>query len=323
MIYQRAEAIALLNKLYADQIPFVCFTDFLADKTWIKPKSEIEPEELRFHFPKQPPLSNRPGNHKKLTFKKSPVSFQQFRKTYDEVVHQLKIGNSYLTNLTFKTPVDTNLSLDEIFDQSQALYRLRFKDEFVVFSPETFIRIEGDKIYSYPMKGTIDASLPNAETTIMEDHKEMSEHITIVDLIRNDLSQIASKVNVTKFRFISELKTSEKRLLQVSSEIEGTLHNPKDLGSNLFSLLPAGSISGAPKKQTLEIIKNAEQIERNFFTGICGYFDGKTFDSGVMIRFIENKEGKLFFRSGGGITALSDPEKEYQEMIDKVYVQIS
>ncbi len=323
MIYQRAEAITLLNKLYANKIPFVCFTNFLADKAWIKPTSEIQPDELRYHFPNKKPGPDNSKNYKDLSFKKSPVSYDLFRKAFDEVVHQLKIGNSYLTNLTFKTPVTTNLNLDEIFDKSQALYRIRYKDEFVVFSPETFIRIDGDKIYSYPMKGTIDASIPNAEAIIMDDLKEMSEHITIVDLIRNDLSQIATGVNVTKFRFISELKTSDKHLLQVSSEIVGTLQNPQDLGNNLFSLLPAGSISGAPKKQTLEIIENAEKEGRNFFTGICGHFDGQSFDSGVMIRFIENMDGKYYFRSGGGITALSDPKKEYQEMIDKVYVQVS
>ena len=323
MIYQRAEAIPLLNKLYADKTPFVCFTDFLADRAWIKPADEIRNEELRYQFPNQKDLKKSPHSKKGFSFSKAPIPYDDFKVAFDEVVHQLNIGNSYLTNLTFQTPVTTDLTLDEIFDQSQALYRIRYKDDFVVFSPETFIRIEGDKIFSYPMKGTIDASVPNAEEIILEDHKEMSEHITIVDLIRNDLSQIASKVNVTKFRFISELMTSDKKLLQVSSEIVGTLQNPADLGQNLFSLLPAGSISGAPKKQTLEIIRNAEAHERNFFTGICGHFNGESFESGVMIRFIEKKEGKFYFRSGGGITALSDPAKEYQEMIDKVYVQIS
>ncbi len=322
MIYQRAEAIPTLNQLYSDKTPFVCFTDFTAENAWIKPTNEITKDEVSYHFPNQRPDAF-PVAKKNLSFKKTPVAFDAFEKAFNEVVHQLNIGNSYLTNLTFKTPITTNLSLDEIFDLSQALYRIRYKDEFVVFSPETFIRIDGDKIFSYPMKGTIDASIPDAERIILEDHKEMSEHVTIVDLIRNDLSQIATKVNVTKFRYISELQTFEKKLLQVSSEIVGTLENPHDLGNNLFSLLPAGSISGAPKKQTMEIIQNAEKEPRNFFTGICGYFDGHSFDSGVMIRFIEQKDGSFYFRSGGGITALSDPQKEYQEMIDKVYVPIS
>lgn len=322
MIYPRSAAIRKLNEFYKKNVPFVVFTDFLGDNAWIKPEVDIDPKELKYDFPNKNKVQS---SQAKIDFKlqKNPIDYSEFTDAFERVMHQLKIGNSYLTNLTFKTPITTNLNLDQVFDQSRAPYRIKYQDHFVVFSPETFVRIEGDTIYSYPMKGTIDASLPHAETQILSDHKEMSEHVTIVDLIRNDLSQIASKVTVTKFRFISKLVTSDKTLLQVSSEISGQLQNPMDLGDNLFSLLPAGSISGAPKKQTIEIIENAESDKRGFFTGVCGYYDGQVFDSGVMIRFIEKTEDQLYFRSGGGITALSEPEKEYQEMIDKVYVQIS
>lgn len=323
MIYNRPQAILHLNDLYQAKIPFVCFTDFLANHTWIKPESEIDPAELRYQFPNSSNPTRKSRLKAPLQFQKQPISYEAFEIAFNQVVREIKLGNSYLTNLTFSTPISLNLSINEIFEHSQARYRLKFKEDFVVFSPETFIRIEDDRIYSYPMKGTIDAAIPNARDIILSDHKEMSEHITIVDLIRNDLSQIASKVEVTKFRYIDELQTSEKKLLQVSSEITGLLNDPHDIGNNLFKLLPAGSISGAPKKQTVEIIEKAENIGRNYFTGICGYFDGKVFDSGVMIRFIERTGDQLCFRSGGGITALSDPKKEYQEMIDKVYVQIS
>ncbi len=323
MIYPRSQAIPFLNELYRDKTPFVCFTDFEAEQAWIKPEGDIGSNELRYHFPNKQTQENPPRPTVDFQFKKFPVRYETFKKSFDQVLHELKIGNSYLTNLTFKTPVSTTLSLDQIFENSTAPYRLKYKEDFVVFSPETFIRIEDKRIFSYPMKGTIDASVPDAEALILADHKEMSEHITIVDLIRNDLSQIASGVEVSKFRFISELQTSDKKLLQVSSEITGELDTPDLLGDNLFRLLPAGSISGAPKNQTLEIIRKAEGDSRSFFTGVCGYFDGKVFDSGVMIRFIERSNDQLYFRSGGGITALSDPEKEYQEMIDKVYVQLS
>jgi para-aminobenzoate synthetase component 1 len=84
--------------------------------------------------------------------------------------------------------------------------------------------------------------------------------------------------------------------------------------------LPAGSISGAPKKKTIEIIRQAEITERGYYTGIFGIFDGSALDSGVMIRFIEQKNDQMIFRSGGGITVNSQPEQEYREMIDKVYV---
>jgi len=84
--------------------------------------------------------------------------------------------------------------------------------------------------------------------------------------------------------------------------------------------LPAGSISGAPKKSTLEIIKNVEGYERGFFSGVFGYYDGEKLDSGVMIRFIEQKDGELLYKSGGGITLDSNSTSEYNELLDKIYL---
>jgi para-aminobenzoate synthetase component 1 len=174
------------------------------------------------------------------------------------------------------------------------------------------------------MKGTIDASLPNAEQVILSDEKELSEHVTIVDLIRNDLSAVAKNVNVNRFRYVEKIQTSQKNLLQISSEIAGDL--PDDyasfIGSTLISLLPAGSISGAPKRKTIQIIREAEQEKRKFYTGVFGYFDGINLDSAVMIRFIEQEGEKFYYRSGGGITAQSEAEKEYQEAIDKIYAPV-
>jgi para-aminobenzoate synthetase component 1 len=95
------------------------------------------------------------------------------------------------------------------------------------------------------------------------------------------------------------------------------------LGEIILKLLPAGSITGAPKPKTLEIINRGENYKRDFYTGIFGYFDGKNLDSAVMIRFIENKNGQLYFKSGGGITSMSDATKEYDELIQKIYVPIN
>ena len=196
--------------------------------------------------------------------------------------------------------------------------------QFLVFSPEIFVKIDHGIISSFPMKGTIDASLPDAETRILKDEKEFFEHNTIVDLIRNDLAMVSTGVNVKRFRYIDRIVTNRKELLQVSSEICGEL--PADwnsrLGDIIFTLLPAGSVTGAPKEKTVQIIRDTEIYERGFYTGVCGVFDGHSLDSGVMIRFIENSEGKLIFKSGGGITALSDAGNEYEEMIQKVYVPV-
>jgi para-aminobenzoate synthetase component 1 len=199
------------------------------------------------------------------------------------------------------------------------------KDEFIVFSPEIFVRIEDDTIRSYPMKGNINASIPDAEQIIMEDEKELSEHNTIVDLIRNDLSIISNNVEVTRYRYIEKIETSVDTLLQVSSEISGSLTSDwkMRIGDIIVPLLPAGSISGAPKLETLRIIRESEIEERGYYSGVCGIFNGSSFDSCVMIRFIEQKAGRYVYRSGGGITYLSDPLKEYNELISKVYVPFS
>jgi len=255
---------------------------------------------------------------------KYPVEQRQYKIAFDIVHRNLTEGNSYLTNLTFPTVIDLNITLQDVFARSNARYRLLFQDEFVVFSPEIFVQIENGIIRSFPMKGTIDASLPDAEKRILSDQKETAEHNTIVDLIRNDLSMVASEVKVDRFRYIEKIVTHEKSLLQVSSEISGKLQKNyhANLGNIFRKLLPAGSISGAPKKKTLQIIHEAETYSRGFYTGVCGFFDGSKLDSGVMIRFIKNENGKLIFCSGGGITANSNPETEYNELIDKVYVPI-
>ena len=317
----KREAISKLNELGSAGLPFSFYSDFLGEKWCI---SEEENATLTRQFQLKLGSKDSKLHVPNLTFNKHPIPFLEFQKAFNQVVHQINIGNSFLTNLTFETPIDTNFSLEEIFEYSEAKYKLLVPDQFVVFSPETFVKIEEGVIYSYPMKGTIDASIPNAEQTILTDVKEKAEHVTIVDLIRNDLSQVAKEVELTKFRYIDQLETNEKKLLQVSSEIKGLLDKDwnQNLGTILTKLLPAGSISGAPKPETIKIIRSAESHQRNFYTGICGHFNGESLDTGVMIRFIKKVGDKLFFCSGGGITSFSDAEKEYQEMIDKVYLPI-
>jgi len=256
---------------------------------------------------------------------RKPISREAYRRKFSDVYCHLERGDSYLTNLTIKSEISLESSLQDLFISSHARYKLLVNDLFLVFSPETFVRIRDNRIYSYPMKGTINAALPDAAEIILNDRKELAEHVTIVDLIRNDLSQIAVDVQVTRFRYLEEIHTNHGHLFQVSSEIRGELESSwtKNIGSLLLRLLPAGSVSGAPKPRTLEIIRHAEGEDRGFYTGVFGIFDGNTLDSGVMIRFIEKQNGKLFYRSGGGITTQSMWEAEYQEAIDKIYVPVN
>ncbi|MCX6221812.1 MAG: aminodeoxychorismate synthase component I [Bacteroidia bacterium] len=257
-----------------------------------------------------------------LHFGKNPIGFPLYLTAFQKVLNQIHLGNTFLLNLTFPTEIETNWSLKRIFAKSSAPYRLLFKDQFVVFSPECFVRISNGEISSFPMKGTIDAAIPGAEDIIMADEKEKAEHATIVDLIRNDLSMVATNVHVKRYRYLEEIVAHDKRLLQVSSEISGTLPlgYQSNIGSIVCKLLPAGSICGAPKDSTLKIIKEAEGYERGYYSGVFGIFDGNNLDSAVMIRFIEKINGKFFYKSGGGITMHSNPEKEYNELIDKIYV---
>ena len=255
------------------------------------------------------------------TFQKNPMQLDAYAPMFQRVKHHLGYGDSFLVNLTCKTNIKTNLSLQEIYHAVRSKYKCTLKDSFVCFSPETFIRIEDKKIQSFPMKGTIDANIPGAKEIILNDKKEAAEHATIVDLIRSDLSRVAKNVHVSRFRYYEEIQTHQKKLGQVSSEITGTLEDgfQDRIGDIIFDLLPAGSICGAPKPKTLEIIQQIEQAERGYYTGIAGFFDGEKLDSCVLIRYID-QDG--IYRSGGGITSQSEMEKEYTEMIEKVYVPI-
>jgi len=252
----------------------------------------------------------------------APFPFKSYLDGFEKVVQHLKKGNSFLVNLTFPSKLKAPLDLNMVFTKANASYKLLYKQQFVCFSPECFIKIKDGYIYSYPMKGTIDASLENAEEELMKNIKEQQEHHTIVDLIRNDISMVAREVTVTKFRYLEKIKTAKGEIWQTSSEIRGKLHNnwERDFGRLLLKMLPAGSISGAPKPQTLKIIEEAEKYQRGFYTGVFGIFDGKNIDSGVAIRFIENENGEFWYKSGGGITHQSNVKEEYLELINKVYI---
>ena len=324
MSYQKSVAVQLMNEYGKNKIPFLFVIDFDMKQPIVLRLDEIDPAILRYNINGKRNYNNDLKSGNPILFEKIPVVFKKYKTVFDKVMSEINSGNTYLLNLTFPTKIKTNLTLEQIFSLSRADYKLFYKDRFVVFSPESFVRIKDGLISSFPMKGTIDASIENAESIILSDPKETAEHNTIVDLIRNDLSIVAKNVRVEKFRYIGKITTTGKTLLQVSSKITGKLDDDfkANLGELFFNLLPAGSVSGAPKKKTVEIINEHEIYSRGFYTGVFGYFDGHLLDSGVMIRFIEKTTDGLIYKSGGGITFISNPEAEHQELIDKVYVPI-
>lgn len=309
-----------LNKLGSNKEPFLFIISYDLKEFYVEKLSNL-PKDIKYKL-------NAKHTSKikhKTTLLKEPISFKEYKKKFDFLQEQIKMGNSYLLNLTAKTKIKTEYSLDEIYDQVHSKFKLRFKKDnsnFVCFSPERFIEIKKNKIYTHPMKGTIDSSIPNAQAKILGDIKEMAEHTMVVDLLRNDLSIVSSKVRVEKFRYCEKINAGDKKLLQVSSKISGHLEENwhEKIGSIISSLLPAGSITGTPKKKTIEILKKTEDYDRGFYTGVFGIYDGKSLDSSVMIRFIEEQKDGLYYKSGGGITCDSNLESEYQELIDKIYL---
>jgi len=303
---------------------------FLIDfegNTFVKDVKELK--DVYFSLPSYTNKTFAPEKKCKI-LSKTPVSFEKYKKAFDYVQDEIKNGNTYLLNLTFPTLITTECTLLEMYKASHAKFKLYFKNRFVTFSPERFVKIKDGKIYTHPMKGTIDASVPNAENLILSNEKEMAEHTMVVDLLRNDLGIVGREVRVEKFRYIEKIKAGKSELLQVSSKISAKLpNNWNERWLDIIKqLLPAGSVTGTPKKKTVEIIKKAEGYERGFYTGIFGITDEKTFlDSAVIIRYIENrafnsskKTHSYIYKSGGGITVDSKAKEEYKELVRKVYI---
>ncbi len=323
----RQEIISRLNMLTSKSIPYLFIVDFDGREGCVIELSKLGDSDITCcvrgkNYGRKLSENN---NNLDCDFQIKPLQYPVYSVAFDKVQKAIKHGDSYLLNLTFATAVGKNLDLEHIYSKSSAPYKLLCKDSFVFYSPEIFIQISGDKIYTFPMKGTISTSVPNAQQTLLDDTKELFEHYTIVDLLRNDLSIIAKDIEVEKFRYIDKIHTSKDTILQTSSKISGTM--PQDwktkFGDLLFELLPAGSITGAPKQKTLEIIRNAEISPRGFYTGVMGIFDGQNIDSCVIIRYLEQQADlQFYYRSGGGITSKSDCRSEYEELIEKIYVPI-
>lgn len=314
-----------MNQLYEAKTPFFFISDFLCNKNDIIPLTDAADRQVFFAAPNYQNIrSHKTVISKKLQWKKQPTDSSAYKIQFENVQKEIQAGNTYLLNLTCATPITTNYNLEELFYVGKSKYKLWYKDQFVHFSPEPFVKIESGKIYAFPMKGTIDASLKDAAQTILRNEKELSEQFTIVDLIRNDLSIVAQNIQVEDFRYLEKIETNQKELLSVSSKISGNLrssylHQP---GNIFAALLPAGSICGAPKAKTVDIILQTENYERGWYTGVWGVFDGKTIDSCVIIRYLENTPAGMVFKSGGGITAKSNWASEYEEMVNKIYVPI-
>ncbi len=317
----RKDFIEKFNALYQTRQAFAFLVDFEMNRFYVMTENEMLRHRFWLQFENKTIAPDPESTSIPSITKINPVSYEIFEKKFNKVMHHLRRGDTYLLNLTFKTPVDLQGNLIDVFYHTDAKYKVYFDDKFVFFSPEAFVIIEEGIIRTFPMKGTAPAR-PGAKEKLLNNNKEMYEHNTVVDLLRNDLAGLSKDVTVARYRYVDLIRSGKEDLLQVSSEITGFLdfrwnENP---ARSLLRMLPAGSVSGAPKKRTLEIIARIEAEPREFYTGITGYFDGKKLTSAVNIRYIEKHNGKYFYRSGGGITALSNPKDEYDEYLKKIYL---
>ena len=292
-LYDKSSAQKRMNELGAQGVPFIFVVDYDAAHAIVLPESEVDANELLYSFHGK---GNAPAVKKRepiaVAWNPIPPSEADYQRSFEVVQNAIAAGSTTLVNLTCKIPIETNLSLRQIFDHADALYRLWIKETLVCFSPEMFIQIKDGEISSYPMKGTIDATLPNAAERLLNNPKEMAEHADVVELIKQDLRLVADNVRVERYRYIDTLVTNKGSLLETSSEIRGTL--PSDYRNRL----------------------------RKFYTGVMGRWDGHSLDTGVLIRFIDQEGEQLYFKAGGGITGNSNWQAEYNEVIAKVYVPI-
>ncbi len=193
--------------------------------------------------------------------------------------------------------------------------------ELMCSSPETLVRLEEGHLTTFPVAGSrprggTEEEDMALERELLQDEKELSEHNMLVDLGRNDLGRISKfgSVHLTEYKMIHRYT----KIMHICSQVEGDIQSDKDSCSAIEAVLPAGTLSGAPKIRACQIIDKLEKEPRGIYGGALGYLDFTgNMDTCIAIRMAVSKDGKLYVQAGGGIVADSDPEKEYEETANK------
>lgn len=194
-------------------------------------------------------------------------------------------------------------------------------------SPETLVKLEDKTLYTFPLAGTRPRgeNLKEDETLekeLLKDTKELAEHNMLVDLGRNDIGKVSKFSSVKVQEYLQVLKFSH--VMHIGSTIKGEIREDKNALDAIKAVLPAGTLSGAPKIRACEIINKLENNKRGIYGGAIGYIDfSGNMDTCIAIRLIYKKNGKVFVRAGAGIVNDSNPEKEYKECINKAKAVVS
>ncbi len=322
--HNSSEAIALLNQWGQSETPFFFFVNYSGTQWYVAPLDAVDkrilyriPGHSNYDTPSYTPPHNYTP-HRLLA-----PELEEYAQGFNTVQEAITRGETRLINLTWRVPFQSDFDQRERFALGREKYMLMVEGMFSVFSPEPFIEIKEGRIATFPMKGTISTSIPNAEAVLLGSEKEAKEHADSVALLTEELERVATQVETVRYRYCETI--ADGRVIQTSSEIAGRVKDELAgrYGDIIAALLPGGSIAGAPKEPSLQVIARAEAYERGFYTGIFGVFDGNRLDTSVMIRFLQYAEdGQTYFFGGGGVTGNSRLENEYNELLLKANATI-
>ena len=275
------------------------------------------------------PFEQKIPEQKIGTIVKPLISKKEYTEKVDYIKEQIRNGITYEVNYTYPSALKTNASEIELYhyllQNQKTPYNAFLQNKYetiLSFSPELFFIKQGHKILTKPMKGTIKRGRDSDEDIALReflynDLKNRTENIMIVDLLRNDLGRISNPgtVKADKLFEVEQHKT----LFQMTSEISSELKNGVSLYDIINAIYPCGSITGAPKISTMEIIEKAEKTPREVYCGAIGYIHGDEMIFSVPIRILQKKNGETDYRydAGSAITWSSTAEDEWNETITK------
>ncbi|MEE1197151.1 MAG: anthranilate synthase component I [Lachnospiraceae bacterium] len=246
----------------------------------------------------------------------------------EKAKHYIREGDIFQVVLSNRMEADIEGSLFDTYRVLRTVnpspYMFYFSSDDVEIagaSPETLVKLEDGKLYTYPLAGTrprgaSEEEDKKLEEELLQDEKELSEHNMLVDLGRNDIGKISQIGSVKVEQYMNIERYSH--VMHIGSTVSGKIRPDCDALDAVDAILPAGTLSGAPKIRACEIINELENNKRSIYGGAIGYIDFTgNLDTCIAIRLAFSKNGKVFVRSGAGIVADSVPEKEYQECINK------
>ncbi len=275
---------------------------------------------------------------KKIVIKKNKIKSNISKKSFKNIVlrakkyirkgdiFQVVLSQRFETKLN-KKPIEIYKKL-RIANPSPFMYFFNFSDfQIIGSSPEILVRLRKNKLTIRPIAGTIPRGVNSKKDNInkkklLNDKKELAEHLMLLDLGRNDIGKV-SKINTVN---VTEKFTIEKysHVMHIVSNVEGIFNKKYSILDTMLAGFPAGTVSGAPKIRAMEIIDELEKSKRKMYAGAIGYFSAdRSFDTCIALRTALIKNNKFYIQSGAGIVADSVPEKEYKETVNKARALIS